>query len=743
MPGRSVREQRSPCQRRFCPGERYWRATISLPPPCPPPWSYVAPPGGPLALALGPWGGAVLRLAILVILLAIGRPAAGAPLDQAALAALVVPPYALGAPVNDKGVWSLLNSGGAVAGYVFQTGPLAPLPGFSGAPIDMLVTIDLDGRFLDVRLLSHNEPIFVSGLGEAPLRAFLEQYRGHSIREPLVVGTPYGGAGGGSDLVALDGVTKATASVRIAHESILAATLTVARERMQGIAAAPPPRPDPGLDLALDWPALVARGLARNLRVSNAELEAAFAGTLWAGDDAEAAAAPGAPYLDLWAVDIGPPAVARAVLSAQGLADLTDFLRTAPDEEPILVVEAGRHGLVSPDFVRNTAPDRLSALQDGLPVALRDADLMVDLRPEVPQGTAMILRVDRRLGFDPTRDWELRAQAVRAHGMLQPAMGSVHFALTMRSDPAFFLRPASTAPRPPWLEAMANRRGDLVLLAAFLVPLLLALGPGMRRMAAPRVAAPLRFAALAVVVGFVGWWGQGQLSIVTALAALRAAAGAGSLAVLLYDPFSLMIWAAAALGFVLWGRGLFCGWLCPYGAMQEFAHHAGRLLRLPEWNPSARWDRRLKLGAWAALAGLVAVTFIAPAQAEKAAEIEPFKTAVTTLFRREWYYVAYAVFWLGLGMVTFKGFCRYLCPLGALMALGGLLRLRRWIPRRAECGTPCQLCRVRCRYGAIRPGGKIAYSECFQCLDCVTIHDDARQCVPLVLAAKRRRRAAP
>ena len=100
--------------------------------------------------------------------------------------------------------------------------------------------------------------------------------------------------------------------------------------------------------------------------------------------------------------------------------------------------------------------------------------------------------------------------------------------------------------------------------------------------------------------------------------------------------------------------------------------------------------------------------------------------------------MAYALFWLLLGMVTFKGFCRYLCPLGALMALGGVLRLRKWIPRRAECGTPCQLCRVRCRYGAIERSGRIDYSECFQCLDCVSIHDDKAQCVPLILAARRR-----
>lgn len=122
---------------------------------------------------------------------------------------------------------------------------------------------------------------------------------------------------------------------------------------------------------------------------------------------------------------------------------------------------------------------------------------------------------------------------------------------------------------------------------------------------------------------------------------------------------------------------------------------------------------------------------------DKAVEIEPFKTAITVFFIRDWYYVAYALFWLALATVTFKGFCRYVCPLGAFMAIGGLLRGRDWIARRQDCGSPCQLCRVRCNYAAIKRTGKIDYSECFQCLDCVTIHDDPKQCVPLVLARRR------
>ncbi|MFN4156616.1 MAG: 4Fe-4S binding protein [Paracoccaceae bacterium] len=658
-------------------------------------------------------------------------------LSREQMETLIIPPYALGEAVNDKGVWSLRNSGGAEAGYVFETAAMAPLPGFSGAPINMLVMLDLEGRFIDVRLIAHNEPIFVSGLGEAPFRKFMEQYRGHSIHTPMVVGTSYGSAGGGG-LIYLDGVVKATASVRIAHESILAATLQVARERMQGIQATPPAHPDPNHDEGLSWADLVGQGIARNLRVTNAEVDSVFAGTIWADDDPDAQADPGGLYLDLWLVDVGPKSIARAVLPADALADLQRFLSVSTFDEPFLVIDAGRHGLVGADFVRNTAPDLLGASQDGLPIALRDADLVVSTLPGVPEGMAMILRTDRRLGFDPARDWSFEVKATRAHGMFQPEIGIAGFTLTHSTPERFFARATVATPLPPWVEALRNRLVDLILLAAALPALLLALGPGMDRLAGHRHFTGIRLGILAFVTVFIGWWAQAQLSIVTPLAVLRTTIDGGSFAYLLYDPVSLLVWTVAIAGLVLWGRGLFCGWLCPFGALQEFAHHLGRLLHLPKAEPGALWDGRLKLVKYVLLAGLVATVFLAPDRIDTAVEIEPFKTAITTFFVRDWVFVAYAGFWLVLGLYTFKGFCRYVCPLGALMAIGGLLRGRDWIARRAECGSPCQLCRVKCGYGAITPAGKVDYSECFQCLDCVTIHNDTAQCVPLILAARGR-----
>ncbi|WP_210530272.1 4Fe-4S binding protein [Rubellimicrobium arenae] len=682
---------------------------------------------------------AVLRLLALLLLATAARAEV---LDRAALAGFVRPPMSIGDPVNDRGVWELLNSGGALAGYVFETEPMAPIPGFSGAPINLFVALDLEGRFIDVKLISHNEPIFVSGLGEAPFRAFLEQYRGLSISQPMVVGTPYGDAGAGSALVYLDGVTKATASVRIAHESLLAATREVAREKMKGIASAPPAAPDPAHEEALAWADLVDQGIATRKLVTNAQIDGMFAGTIWAADDPEARADPDGPYLDLWIVDLGPPSIRAAVLGEATAGKLDRLLEISPNEEPILVIDAGRHGLVSPDFVRNTAPDRLTASQDGLPVALRDADIAVELQPGVPEGIAMILRTDRRLGFDPSRPWTLEVEAVREHGSFQPEIGRVPLTAEHATPERFFLREGEVRQLTPFEEAVRSRAPDLALLGVLLAGLFVLLGPLMHRVARRGWLTPVRLTVLAAVLAFVGWWGQGQLSIVTVLGAIRTAWDGGGFAFLLYDPFGLLVWGAAIVGLVLWGRGLFCGWLCPFGALQEFAHHLGRRLRLPQWEPPAVWDRRLKGVKYVLLAGLVATVFVAPDRVDTMAEVEPFKTAITTFFLRDWLFVLYAVAWLVSGTVLFKGFCRYVCPLGAVMAIGGLLRGRDWIARRAECGSPCQLCRVRCRYGAIEPTGRIDYSECFQCLDCVQILDDPRQCVPQVLAARGPRTAS-
>ena len=674
----------------------------------------------------------VFLLVLVSVIFDIGSSLKAQELSREQAFSYLRPPYDLGEEIQ-PGVWELINLDSRVAGYGFETQPLAPLPGFSGAPINLFVQVTLEGRFINADLVSHNEPIFVSGLGQAPFHKFVTQYKGLSITDTLVVGVPYGGKSTGSSLVYLDGVTKATASVRIAHETILAAAFAVAREKMAGIAKRQPTRPDLEYEEELTWEDLVQQGLARRKVVTNAEVQAVFQDSIWEDDDPEAVDYPDETFLDLWVVDLGPPAIAKAALSKESYLELQRFMEISDNDEPILVIDAGRHGLVGDDFVRNTSPDLIFAKQDNLPIALRDADLDVELADGVPGEVAMILRTDRRLGFDPTQDWELSIRALREHGVFQPEIGFRDFTITHATDSRFFKVDTIEEPAPAWQQAMEQRAPDLAALSIGLFGLCWLLFARMQWLASLPNYIPIRFTILAIVIGFVGWWGQGQLSIATVLGVLRGIFKGESLQFLVYDPFSLFIWVVVIASFVLWGRGFFCGWLCPFGAMQEFAHKIGEFIGVKQIRVPDKIDHLLGWVKYAVLAVLVYTAFMAPALNDKLIEVEPFKTAVTVYFVREWYYVLYAVALLLLSMFVFKGFCRYVCPLGAVMAIGGVFRIQKWIPRRIECGTPCQLCKVSCNYNAIKKTGEIRYNECFQCLDCVTIHDDESKCVPLVL----------
>src|SRR5690606_11839421 len=137
---------------------------------------------------------------------------------------------------------------------------------------------------------------------------------------------------------------------------------------------------------------------------------------------------------------------------------------------------------------------------------------------------------------------------------------------------------------------------------------------------------------------------------------------------------------------------------------------------------------------------IMVLVFVAPSAAAVAEEVEPFKTAITAMFVRGLPYVIYAVGLLAIGLFTERAFCRFLCPLGAALALLDRLHLLNLLKRRPECGNPCHLCERSCPVRAIRPTGKIVMAECCQCLDCQVEYYDDKRCPPLAKARKRRER---
>jgi polyferredoxin len=252
----------------------------------------------------------------------------------------------------------------------------------------------------------------------------------------------------------------------------------------------------------------------------------------------------------------------------------------------------------------------------------------------------------------------------------------------------------------------------------------------------PRPLLWFRRGFLVFTLGFIGWYAQGQLSIVNLVALLQAAVAWRSWAFFLYDPMTAILFAYTLVTLVVWGRGTFCGWLCPFGALQELVVWPARLLRLPRVRVSETLDRRLKWIKYGVLTLILLAALVSARWSDALVEVEPFKTAITMRFERTWGPVAWAVALIVAGALVYKAFCRYLCPFGAALALGGRLRRWDWLERRLECGNPCQTCHSRCEYQAIHRDGQIDYAECFQCLDCVSVLQSDQHCAPRLLVLK-------
>ena len=119
-----------------------------------------------------------------------------------------------------------------------------------------------------------------------------------------------------------------------------------------------------------------------------------------------------------------------------------------------------------------------------------------------------------------------------------------------------------------------------------------------------------------------------------------------------------MLWSYVAVALIFWGRGVFCGWLCPFGALQELANGAARRIGVPLKVPF--WlHERLRALKFVIFLALFAVALGSMAQAQRLAEVEPFKTAIVLRFLRDWPFVAWALLLLAAGLFIERFFCRY------------------------------------------------------------------------------------
>lgn len=637
--------------------------------------------------------------------------------------------------------------GGEVVGYVFETNDIAPIPAYSGKPVNMRVGMSREGVITGVQVLDHSEPIMLVGIPETVLDDFVLQYVGKSIHNRVRVGLSSRVREGYENV---DAVSGATVTVVVMGEGIMRSARQVARELgLIEDLGAQKATIKTELFEAASWEQLLAEGAIGQLKLTRGEVDQAFANTPAAHVDRASPGDEGDRFIDLYFAYLNVPTIGRNLVGDSQYESLMASLEEG--EHAFLFLADGRYSFKGTGFVRGGIFDRIVVHQGGRANQFRDTDLVrlwslaAEGAPRLPERDIFILRADA--GFDPGREWEAELLVRRQYGALDTEF--IGFPAETRVPERFLNMPEipSTSAledeyKPLWVSVWEDRVTHIIVLSLGLVVLTGILLFQDWLVKRPKLLFWVRKGFLVYTVVFIGWYALAQLSVVNILAFTNSLFTDFQWSTFLMDPMMFIMWSFVAVSMLLWGRGVYCGWLCAFGAMQELISAVARKLKVPQLELPFVVHERLWALKYIILLGLFAVSLQSLGQAEVYAEIEPFKTAISLKFQREWGFVFYAVALLLISAVNHKFFCRYVCPLGAGLAIPSRIRLFDWLRRHKECGQPCKVCANECEIQAIHPDGKINANECHYCMDCQVTYYNDRKCPPMVVVRKRKERHA-
>ncbi len=178
---------------------------------------------------------------------------------------------------------------------------------------------------------------------------------------------------------------------------------------------------------------------------------------------------------------------------------------------------------------------------------------------------------------------------------------------------------------------------------------------------------------------------------------------------------------------VVWGR-LVCGFLCPFGLFQELLHKVP-LPKRKLWAPLLYVKYVILIVfvlllplLWTDFSGAGGPAFceyICPAGTLEAglpllAARPEFRQALGGLFA--WKLLVLVLVIIGC-MMSYRFFCKLLCPLGAIYGLLNRISLYRLQLSREAC-VACGKCQSACPMG-VNPVGNPGAAECIRCGECV------------------------
>jgi len=199
-----------------------------------------------------------------------------------------------------------------------------------------------------------------------------------------------------------------------------------------------------------------------------------------------------------------------------------------------------------------------------------------------------------------------------------------------------------------------------------------------------------------------------------------------------------LLWALAVIVLtIIFGR-FFCGWVCPFGALHQFVGYLGnRRKKTSQKIQLNRYRKAQCIKYFILIFFLFMAAFPSLAVTLQTGLLDPiplvtrsfnllllpiidssvnFVSVTARFYEGAWLILAIFLTATLLNLVIPRFYCRFICPLGALLAIISRFAIWRIGKKQTECSN-CLLCDKACE-GACEPSGSIRISECVLCFNC-------------------------
>ena len=610
---------------------------------------------------------------------------------------------------NDSRIIEVLNNQTTI-GYIYSTWDMVKSLGYDRSPYEIIIGLNTSGTIAGAKLTYHNEPLFEHDVSEEDLLKYVERTKDINIANGMAKSST-------DKPIRPDTVHRGTISSNLMHQAIFKSSRNVAlyiglydnqnTNRLNYLK-----------EINLNWDQLVENNyvvykknyISESLKDHNNKNKIT-------------------KYSEIAITLITPRAIGYNVLKKNRH---DKYMASLNSKDHAILIAGNGYSYKGDKWRSSKKFERIRLVQGESILEFNASDhtriSKIQSKNSPIFKEVSIFKIDSKYNFDPTKAWYLELLDINYQGN-----NIDNIIIPYLINEELIIKKVKELPM--WANIWLDSKFRILILcfALFILTFITIFQDKISKYR--KIFRVIRITYLSFTLIWIGWYAGAQLSIFNILSIVRIPITGVDLSYFLIDPLIFIILVFTLITTLILGRGLFCGWLCPFGALQELISWISNIIGIKKKEIPEKYYSKLWTIKYFILVSIIGISFISMETASTIAEVEPFKTAIMRHFNRGLPYVSYAVILLSLSVFMERGFCRFICPLGGSLAVIGKLRITDHLKRRKECGSPCNVCSNSCPVKAIPlqgiDKGKIIMSECFRCLDCQLEYIDTKRCPPL------------